>query len=356
MDWDLYVDAAVFTYRATINEATGFSPFFLLYGRECLLPLPIIQDSNPQQEFESEQQYATHTSAALAAAYHRARETQAEAAAKNVAYRAATAKQVDFFPGQRVFYWQPDSSSAEQVAEGERGHAMDADALYDDDSPDDDSPRESTRKIRTLPGKWKYKWTGPHVVVRRHVAHGKATNVYVVSLRDSKKEVKINVNRLAQFRPWSDELESTSAVTDDQPARGGKPEVGDLFAFPLDSTELPFGVGKLLARNSDDTLHFQWLSNATDNMTAPLHPGWRDKRDAMVVYAARPPAYAKKHYVPLDDTHYDMGKRITDEDIVVHGFQLDKRRRLKADVLKALSESEWVNWELPATGVDPKIQ
>ena len=359
MDWDLYVDAAVFAYRATINEATGFSPFFLLYGRECLLPLPIIQSACPEQEFDSEQQYATHVSSALAAAYQEARSTQSKAAAKNVAYRAATAKQVDFFPGQRVFYWQPGSSSAEQVAEGERGHL--ADVLYNDENTDDEDAsggllrdgRKVARRVRTLPGKWTYKWTGPHVVVRRHVVHGKATNVYVVSLRGSNKEVKVNVNRLSQFQPWSDALETTSTVTDDQPARGGRPEVGDLFAFPLDSEELPFAVGKLLARNSNDTLHFQWMSNATDNMTAPLQPGWRDRRDNKVVYAARPPAYARKNYEALDDTHYDMGKQITDEDIIVHGFQLDKRRRIQADVLKALSDSDLVNWRVPEAGDGP---
>ena len=34
LDWDRYVDAAVFTYRVSLNDATGYSPFFLLYGRE----------------------------------------------------------------------------------------------------------------------------------------------------------------------------------------------------------------------------------------------------------------------------------------------------------------------------------
>jgi hypothetical protein len=37
-DWDKYLPVVAHTYRVTVNTATGFSPFRLLYGREAKLP------------------------------------------------------------------------------------------------------------------------------------------------------------------------------------------------------------------------------------------------------------------------------------------------------------------------------
>ena len=41
-DWDQYITAIQFAYRTTPAEnSVGFSPFFLLYGREARLPLDV---------------------------------------------------------------------------------------------------------------------------------------------------------------------------------------------------------------------------------------------------------------------------------------------------------------------------
>ncbi len=41
-DWDRYITAIQFAYRTTPAEnSVGFSPFFLLYGREARLPLDV---------------------------------------------------------------------------------------------------------------------------------------------------------------------------------------------------------------------------------------------------------------------------------------------------------------------------
>jgi hypothetical protein len=37
-DWDTYLSTVQFAYMTTVNEATGFTPFFLLYGREASQP------------------------------------------------------------------------------------------------------------------------------------------------------------------------------------------------------------------------------------------------------------------------------------------------------------------------------
>ena len=38
-DWDLYLSAVALAHNSTPNVATGFSPFFLVHGREALLPV-----------------------------------------------------------------------------------------------------------------------------------------------------------------------------------------------------------------------------------------------------------------------------------------------------------------------------
>ena len=41
-DWDKYLDSVLFAYRTSKQASTKFSPFFLLYGREPVLPVELI--------------------------------------------------------------------------------------------------------------------------------------------------------------------------------------------------------------------------------------------------------------------------------------------------------------------------
>lgn len=45
-DWDESVDYVTFGYNTGHQESTGFSPFYLLYGREALLPIDIALGNN----------------------------------------------------------------------------------------------------------------------------------------------------------------------------------------------------------------------------------------------------------------------------------------------------------------------
>ncbi|MCO5568766.1 hypothetical protein L7F22_022466 [Adiantum nelumboides] len=38
-DWDEKLSAVVWAYNTTFKEATGFTPFYLVYGQECVLPI-----------------------------------------------------------------------------------------------------------------------------------------------------------------------------------------------------------------------------------------------------------------------------------------------------------------------------
>ncbi len=46
-DWDEVVDFMVFSYNTSRQESTGVTPFFLLYGREAVLPVDVALGSNP---------------------------------------------------------------------------------------------------------------------------------------------------------------------------------------------------------------------------------------------------------------------------------------------------------------------
>lgn len=46
-DWDESIDYVIFGYNTGRQESTGFSPFYLIYGREALLPIDVALGNNP---------------------------------------------------------------------------------------------------------------------------------------------------------------------------------------------------------------------------------------------------------------------------------------------------------------------
>jgi hypothetical protein len=44
-DWDKHLEFVTFAYNTALHAATGFSPFFLMYGREPNVPLDLVFDS-----------------------------------------------------------------------------------------------------------------------------------------------------------------------------------------------------------------------------------------------------------------------------------------------------------------------
>ena len=46
-DWDDLLPAVMMAYRSSVHESTGFSPYQLMFGEECTLPMDI---GLPQQD------------------------------------------------------------------------------------------------------------------------------------------------------------------------------------------------------------------------------------------------------------------------------------------------------------------
>jgi hypothetical protein len=61
-NWDEKIALVAFDYRTTINDATGYTPYYLLYGRECSRPseehMEQIVDQYPEGLLASAQQHA----------------------------------------------------------------------------------------------------------------------------------------------------------------------------------------------------------------------------------------------------------------------------------------------------------
>ncbi len=58
MDWKNSLAQVVHAYNCTRNEATGFAPYFLLFGRHPRLPIDIMFNLSPRDQFSSHQEYA----------------------------------------------------------------------------------------------------------------------------------------------------------------------------------------------------------------------------------------------------------------------------------------------------------
>ena len=63
-NWDLYVDQAVFAYNTSRHEATGFSPYELVFGRVARMPIEIdlgvpLRDPRSHSDYQCDSQFVT---------------------------------------------------------------------------------------------------------------------------------------------------------------------------------------------------------------------------------------------------------------------------------------------------------
>ena len=104
--WDTYLPKLCMAYNTSVQPTTGYTPFFLMFGREARLPVDIMYGSSPT-ETVTPHHYAAALSESLQQAYSRVRENMALAHNRQKEYYDQRSHGTPFKPGDLVWLHQP---------------------------------------------------------------------------------------------------------------------------------------------------------------------------------------------------------------------------------------------------------
>ena len=303
-DWDEYLQAVLFSYRCSTNDATGYSPYFLLNGRAPTIPSDLsfsILDS----PCKSKEEYVNEMTQRLQLAFRVARRQQYSAAVENEDRGGAKTKP-DFKPGDMLFVWARNSEEARtERADG---------------------------KIVALPKKWINPWVGPYKMI-------KWTSERKCLLDCAGKEQEFVVNRLSKHNRWDEINPSTYtwALREKQKERilekKSSEEViaieegleifnsdyifrkGEIIVFEQQISEsypVPFGVGIVLDHVKGGVIKFQWMGNSNNNEKGKWEPCWFQANEAKIYYSNSP--LHKNHPA---NTGEDTDTRLKLDDVIM---------------------------------------
>ena len=71
-DWKTFVPSLTHAYNATMHESTGFSPFYLMFGRHPRLAIDAFLGIGSSEEHKSHEDYVDRLKDRLQYAYERA--------------------------------------------------------------------------------------------------------------------------------------------------------------------------------------------------------------------------------------------------------------------------------------------
>ena len=110
-DWDVKLEPVMAAYRAAVHSATGFSPNYLVLGRENRMPVDVVLGPiSEEQEIGSTQTYDDFVDRTLQVytdAYRLAREHLGVAAEKRKEHYDIRVKRKEFAVGDWVYYYYP---------------------------------------------------------------------------------------------------------------------------------------------------------------------------------------------------------------------------------------------------------
>jgi hypothetical protein len=332
-DWPSYLQAVCFAYNASTNDATGFTPYELIFGgRKPTLLQTIdaaVHGTDTLQPVGSPDQAEYHEKASktLKTAYVLVREQQEKLAKANrdAILRRRGANRKDGAPptlqehniGDLVLFWEPSQPKIMQTTE----------------------QRLKSLVVMKAPKKWKDSWTGPHEVISKK----KDTTGYRYEIYHKERGTKISthINKLCRFQPWSEGITSTSSDIDGKTLYkcGEWVQDGALVIVPL-LKPYPFGVAKLLRCEAEGDMTLQWLGNDNNNVKHDFLPGWRATKRSKPYYSMTPHAASHKPYTTQDD-----GITMNQRDVLMHGFELTKNSRLPAPLVRAIARHPYVWWD-----------
>lgn len=165
--WDRYLDGITWAYNSSLNPLTGFSPYYLTFGREPRLPTDILFGSIKDIVYDLDQ-YQTNITLHLRHAYDIVKNNLASYATKmklkwdEKIHRDHTT----FSKGDKILMYHPQANAKA----GDNAHTH----------------------------VWNRKWLGPYTVIGQKFQNNK--DVYEVKDEVTKREWTINVNKLRPFR------------------------------------------------------------------------------------------------------------------------------------------------------------
>ena len=113
-DWDMLLPYVMAAYRASRHEATGFTPNYLMLGRELRAPVDLIYGTPPQEVPATYDDYTEEVADRMRTAYSIVRDSLKRSAERNKLYYNLRVKPKQYQPGNWVYYYNPRKFKGKQ--------------------------------------------------------------------------------------------------------------------------------------------------------------------------------------------------------------------------------------------------
>jgi len=113
-DWDMLLPYVMAAYRASRHEATGFTPNYLMLGRELRTRVDLIYGTLPQEVPATYDDYAEEVADRMRTAYSIVRDSLKRSAERNKLYYNLRVKPKQYQPGNWVYYYNPRKFKGKQ--------------------------------------------------------------------------------------------------------------------------------------------------------------------------------------------------------------------------------------------------
>ena len=401
-EWPRVLPQILFVYRVVPNESTGYSPFFLLYGRHPLLPMALsickpqilatgddvaintaIEGDDVAIWEQAVNQYASDLVRVLQVTFKAVRSAQTKAALANKARRDQNRYPVTFQPGDQVLRYDPGHRDA--FHSELRTHPFKGMSTLPGDKP--------KKPQSQIPQKLKFNWSGPwrvskmvtSNVVYVEIFHPSSQEQIATDSRSTNPDVRdlatrglhqsiepVNVSDLVHFSPFAGSLPDSALL----------PELPDLKAAPQSTAhrkllKQPPAPGALCVirlrhtRENEDTvtvarflgtrvtdpsgiewdapwLYFQWFGFKTQlhdkryqrsRSKQRWFPGWMQQERVYFQDKKLHPSH-QPYSNCINNVQVDLCQ------VIDHGFALTDKHRIPKEVLLIVDDFERT-WSAP---------
>jgi exodeoxyribonuclease III len=316
--WEQYLDIAVYVYRCTVNNSTGYSPFFALYGRHPDRPLNFILNTG-EEKFSSLKEYNDSMIKQLQEAWTTMNDNQIQMALQNTK-RNDSLEKVEFNTNDNVWVWRKHN-----------------------------------------PNKMEYRFDGPHKITRKL-----AENSYEIEIAEKTVDGKtykarkknVSTRHLRLYKPFDDDYDDTSpswiANPNEEDAKETKIcekkeiAVGMYCIIPhyswhdIEVDDLPFALAQIEKIDKlNNNIQVRRFGNNDNDVYGRQLPGWIHitHRNRKSVYRstrkdAKHFSYSSKMDIP-NKLQYNYPIRL--DWINYYGFQLNEDNTIPENILEKLS-------------------